>query len=257
MLGNNNTATNAPVYDAAGNPVAPHGHHNSTSTGGGIASKIPGTAAHDATHGHHNTTTGPGYGNTTTTHGSGGGIASKIPGTQAHEVSHGHGATGAGYGTATGPTTTGAGYGTTTGAGYGSTGTVAPDSHVGGHHNTTHSSHSTGPSAATKIESKIPGTDAHKATHPPHHDTTHTAGTGHVGGTHAGTTHGTHHDHNTTHGHHAGTTGTTTTKPSVADKIGGKIDVIQGEIKQTEGKAGLANAGLAGSNTTAAGGTHY
>jgi len=57
-------------------------------------------------------------------------------------------------------------------------------------------------------------------------------------------------------------------------QIGGKVDVligkatkneakvVEGEIKQTEGKAGVANAGLGGNNTSATGthgttGTHY
>ncbi|GAA5895891.1 uncharacterized protein JCM6883_001648 [Sporobolomyces salmoneus] len=284
MLGNNtHHNTNAPAYDAAGNPVNA-GHHNTstTGTGGGIASKIPGTKEHEAKKelehgygtntgaGHSATGTGPvhgqpgsvahgshapGHHNTThsSTHPSGpGGIAAKIPGTEANrekkmyenEATPGYGNAGA----------TGAGYPTSgTGTGYGHSGTVAPDSHAHGHHNMTHSSTGAG---AGGIASKIPGTAAHDATHPTHHNTT--TGTTHTGPHTGNTTHGAHGTHGTHGTHHDASA-----KPSMTDKIGGKIDVaigkatknptkvVEGEIKQTQGKAGLEH------NVAGTTGTHY
>ncbi|GAA5987206.1 hypothetical protein JCM10908_001859 [Rhodotorula pacifica] len=260
-------------------------HHAATGVGaGGI-----GSTTHTGTSGYGagGNTTSTGYGHSTggvhdshhssstigTAHPTTGDkVASMVPGTEQNKEkkaldnqygSGTHSTGAAGYGT----TSTGAANysSTTTDPAYGAThGSHATHGATGTHAHGTHGTHA-GPIAGA--ESHIPGTTEHKATH----------GGAAVGsgthGTHTGTTHtGTHgHDttHTGTHGHGHDNTTATSHKPSVADKIGGKIDVaigkmthnegkvVQGEIKQTEGKAGLTNAGLAGGpGTTGATGTH-
>ncbi|GAA6010746.1 hypothetical protein JCM10207_005822 [Rhodosporidiobolus poonsookiae] len=236
-------------------------------TGEKLQSRIPGTAAHQerkAAEGVYNpnsTTTGAGYGSTThptgatgthATHGSttgtrpGGGLASKVPGTAAYEQTHPYSSSGTGTTGATG-----ADYGSsTTGAGYG----------TGTHHAGTTGATGTG---GAGIAAKVPGTKAHAATHGDHH-ATHASNVSSSTGLQPGA---------------PGTTTTTTTttvpKPSTGDKISGKVDVAIGklthnpgkvaigEIKQTEGKAGVAQAGLSGTHgagttghTVAGGGAH-
>ncbi|ORY69139.1 hypothetical protein BCR35DRAFT_308154 [Leucosporidium creatinivorum] len=91
-----------------------------------------------------------------------------------------------------------------------------------------------------------------------HNPSAHQAGLGSTTGSHTTTGAGSHHDNTRTRELHDSAS-STHTKPSVADKIGGKVDVligkathneekiVQGEIKQTEGKAGLEhNAGTTG-----------
>ncbi|GAA6036786.1 hypothetical protein JCM8097_003478 [Rhodosporidiobolus ruineniae] len=235
-----------------------HAYDSGATTGEKIASRVPGTrpyeerkAAEYGTGGPVSAATGSnaysggtgtsvGAGTTQSTTGTGGGgIASKIPGTRQYEATHPTSMTG----------TTGAGYGSTTGAGYGTTGTG-----VGAHSTTA----GTGTTGGAGIASKIPGTKAHAATHSHHAEHAHNVASS--SGLQPGA---------------PGTTTTTTTtvvpKPSTGDKISGKIDVAigklthnpskvaVGEIKQTEGKAGLHQQGLAdaGTGTTAGTGTGH
>ncbi|KAG0655506.1 hypothetical protein C6P46_000852 [Rhodotorula mucilaginosa] len=202
-----------------------YGSHQTTTTGAGhpsaadkVASMVPGTEQNkekklEQEYGT-STTGGTGYGASSTTH---------TAGHTGHHAGHtehtGHHAPGA------------------AGLGHSTTGTHASttaDTHTHGTHGAhTHGTH-TGPATGAGVAGTGVGTGVGSGTHGTHTDTTHHAGTG-------------------THGHHAHDS---TTKPSMADKIGGKIDVavgkmthnegkvVQGEIKQTEGKAGLANAGL-------------
>ncbi|GAA5862192.1 hypothetical protein JCM1840_001673 [Sporobolomyces johnsonii] len=208
MLGNNNT-TGTGYNDPA---------YGTTGTGTGVG-RHHGTAATGMT--------GGGYADPPTYsagHAAGTGLASKS--TQQHAATHGlTGGVGAGTPATAG---TGIGHSTTGHAGYpnATTGT----SGVGG----------------GGLASHIPGTQAHAATHG-NHQATHAAALGQHGGLQPGA---------------PGTTTTTTTtvapKPSVGDKISGKVDVLVGkltnnpekvavgEIKQTEGKAGVAQAAQSG-----------
>ncbi|GAA5944792.1 hypothetical protein JCM1841_001798 [Sporobolomyces salmonicolor] len=179
-----------------------------------------GTGYNDATYG----TTGVGTGigrhhGTATTGATGGGYANPpaFPGTQQHAATHGS-TGGVGAGT-TGAAGTGIGHSSTSHAGYpqGTTGTTSSGVAGGG------------------LASHLPGTQAHAAA------------LQQQGGLQPGA---------------PGTTTTTTTtvvpKPSVGDKLSGKVDVLVGklthnpekvalgEIKQTEGKAGVAQAAQSG-----------
>ncbi|GAA5834608.1 hypothetical protein JCM5353_004618 [Sporobolomyces roseus] len=259
------------------------GHHNTNTAPvpAGYGAGVPGAVATNQT---------------TTTHSSGGGIASKIPGTNEYKATRAFG-----FKILRGdlltfllesPSDPPHGVQNSTHAGPGAHGATHGPGHTTGTHGTT----TTTTGSGGGIASKIPGTTEYKATHPPSHGAHGTAtGPGHtapvVGGHHAGATHGpghtttgvthgahpTHdaqHAHNVSHSHglqpgapgtNTTTTTTTAPKPSITDKVGGKIDVavgkatknptkvVEGEIKQNQGKAGLANSGV-GHNTT---GTHY
>ncbi|BGP56339.1 hypothetical protein JCM8202_000386 [Rhodotorula sphaerocarpa] len=126
---------------------------------------------------------------------------------------------------------------------------------------TTGSEFGRGPAAHPAGTTGEPVVVAHEGAPMGSHETGH-----HHGGNHGH--HGDHGHHGGDHGHHGGNgahhgdghhhTGAEHTKPSMGDKIGGKIDVMmgkathnqgkvaQGEIKQTEGKAGVERAGLTG-----------
>ncbi|EMS18448.1 hypothetical protein NBRC10512_000278 [Rhodotorula toruloides] len=133
VFGSNKThAHTAPVAGTAGAPVAgvgagptTHTHgttHTTPAGGGGLASHIPGTRAHEekklmqhggvagAGAGAGMGTTGVGAGGVGATGaggtGTGGGLASKIPGTKAHAVTHSHEATHASALSSSHPTTT-------------------------------------------------------------------------------------------------------------------------------------------------------
>ncbi|GAA5825471.1 hypothetical protein JCM3770_001844 [Rhodotorula araucariae] len=213
--------------------------HTAGGTGGGLASKIPGTAAYKATHPH--------------SHGLGGNAAAmdtQTTDTQTHTQTHTHRASGS-----VGADYPGAGAGAGVGAGAGA-GAGAPGLSAAG---------TTGPAtgaAGGGIASKIPGTKAHAATRSspllsfPRAETDLPVDDHHA--THASNVAGTTGLQPGTPGTTSTTTTTTVPKPSVGDKISGKVDVMVGklthnpgkvaigEIKQSEGKAGVAHAGLGG-----------
>ncbi|GAA5890172.1 hypothetical protein JCM6882_009248 [Rhodosporidiobolus microsporus] len=245
-----------------------HAYDAGATTGDKIQSRIPGTDEYQQRKAYEHAS-GPtsatgatplggsntGYGNhhtaatAGTTGTTGGGLASKVPGTDAYKATH----------PTSGTHTTSAGYGSSTGPSYGSTGTHG-----------THTTHGTRGTTGTHGV----GTGTHHTT---------SVGTGATGATGAGVAskNGNHHSTHASHvanssGLQPGAPGTSTTtttttvpKPTVGDKISGKVDVAvgklthnpgkvaAGEIKQHEGKVGLQQAGLAGSTTgTGATGAH-